>query len=94
MIHGDFGIAPEKAIFATAEDLRRNLRCALPTRIIDRSELRWRMKSIILRQDNWSDRLNRPTDPIHSEHYATNYYFIRYRISSFRDYPGMHGNLK
>jgi hypothetical protein len=31
MIHGDFGIAPEKAIFAIAEDLRRNLRCALPT---------------------------------------------------------------
>jgi len=31
MIHGDFGIAPEKAIFAIAEDLRRHLRCALPT---------------------------------------------------------------
>jgi hypothetical protein len=31
MIHDDFGIAPEKAIFVTAEDLRRNLRCALPT---------------------------------------------------------------
>jgi hypothetical protein len=31
MIHGDFGIAPEKAILATAEDLRRNLRCAFPT---------------------------------------------------------------
>ena len=47
------------------------------------------MKSIILRQDDWSDRLNRPMDHVLSEHYATNYYFIRYRISSFRDYPCM-----
>ena len=60
--------------------------CAAPyrPRIIDRSELRWRMKSIILRQDDWSDRLNRPMDLVLSEHYATNYYYIRYRISSFR----------
>jgi hypothetical protein len=79
MIHGDLGITPEKAIFATAEDLRRNLRGAFRPRIIDRSELRWRMKSIILRQNDWSDRLNRPMDLILLEHYATNYYYIRYR---------------
>ena len=62
MIHGDLGIAPEKAIFATAEDLRRNLRGAFRPRIIDRSELRLRMESVILRQNDWSDRLNRPMD--------------------------------
>lgn len=28
LIHGDVGIAPEEVIFATAEDLRRNLRGA------------------------------------------------------------------
>jgi len=51
------------AIFAIAEDLRRYFRGVFRPRIIDRSELRWRMKSIILHQDDWADRLNRPMDP-------------------------------
>jgi hypothetical protein len=37
MVHGDLDIAPEKAIFATSEDLRRNLRGAFRPRIIDPS---------------------------------------------------------
>jgi len=83
MDYGDLGISPEKALFATAEDLRRNLRGAFRPRIIDRSELRWRMKSITQRQDDWSDRLNRPIDLILSEHYAANYYVIRYSYIYF-----------
>jgi len=37
------------------------------------------MKSIIQRQDDWSDKLNRPIDLVLSGYYAVNYNYIRYR---------------